>query len=214
MKKSFFYAYFLIDANESGVVQNWDVCKKIIQGTNHYMKKFSSHKQALLFLLSLLEEKNENSYEKSLPILNVKDETLYFDSGTGRKLGVESCVTDYLGHSILKEIIPVSYLTVYGTYLIPSIKNPTNNYGELLALFFALKIALLNPQKYLRIGGDSQLILDYWSVNIANKSKLPKATVNLIEKVSQLRKEFEKNEGKLFYIEGSQNPADLGFHKS
>ena len=61
--------------------------------------------------------------------------------------------------------------------------------------------------------GDSNLVIYYWSRGMCNKSTLPDETVELIEKVVEARKRFEKNGGIVKYISGDYNPADLGFHK-
>ena len=63
------------------------------------------------------------------------------------------------------------------------------------------------------IYGDSKLILDYWSKGLFNRDKLEEETVELIEKVTEMRKEYEKNGGRAEHISGDYNPADLGFHK-
>jgi len=46
-----------------------------------------------------------------------------------------------------------------------------------------------------------------------HENNLELETINYINKVIQLRKEFEKNKGIVRHISGDVNPADLGFHK-
>lgn len=136
---------------------------------------------------------------------------IYFDSGTGRGKGVEILVTDEKGTNLLPLIIPSQHITEDGTYLIPK-KEATNNYGELLACYTALKIAL--KIKETAIFGDSQLVLHYWSKGHYNRKNLKnKDTINLINEVKNLREEFENVGGTIHKISGDSNPADLGFHK-
>ena len=97
----------------------------------------------------------------------------------------------------------------YGNYLTK--EGSTNNFGELLGCYIALKIAIKNNIK--NIFGDSKLIIDYWSLGRIKKNEIAKETVELSEKVTALRKEFEINGGTISHISGDYNPADLGFHK-
>lgn len=136
---------------------------------------------------------------------------IYFDSGTGRGIGVEVRVTDGKGNSLLEEIIPTSLINTHGNFKVPK-EGATNNFGELLACYTALKIAL-KKEKTL-IYGDSSLVLDYWSQGKYNKKNLKNLdTIKLIGEVKKLREEFEKKGGKILKISGDYNPADLGFHK-
>jgi len=97
---------------------------------------------------------------------------------------------------------------MYNNYLLG--KDITNNYGELVGLFLALKLALKTND--LEIFGDSNLVIKYWSKN-RFKQDLPDKTKEMIIKVINLRKEFEKKGGKVSFISGDINPADLGFHR-
>ena len=145
--------------------------------------------------------------EKKAPALDKNG--LYFDAGTGRGIGVEVRVTDYKGNSLLPQILPKEKVSVHGNYVLK--KGRTNNYGELAGIYIALKYAAKKGIKI--IYGDSKLILDYWSKGLFNRDKLEKDTVELIEKVTEMRKEYEKNGGRAEHISGDYNPADLGFHK-
>jgi ribonuclease HI len=88
----------------------------------------------------------------------------------------------------------------------------TNNYGELLALKYAIQIA--KKTKHKKIFGDSKLVIEYWSMGIAKAKDLPTKTVKLIFEVSSLRESFEESGGKVLRISGADNPADLGFHRN
>ena len=90
-------------------------------------------------------------------------------------------------------------------------KDVSNNYGELLACYHALKIADKDGVK--KIFGDSKLVVNYWSRGFMNKDRLPLKTKKLIKSVTLLRKKFEENKGTVEYVSGDDNPADLGFHR-
>ena len=100
-------------------------------------------------------------------------------------------------------------ISEHGNYVLKT--GRTNNFGELVGVYAALRYALANEIK--KIYGDSKLIIDFWSKGRYNKDNLESDTVELIKKVTVLRKEFEKSNGKIEYISGDYNPADLGFHK-
>jgi hypothetical protein len=199
-----YYAYHLVENNESGILETWSECEKLVKGKKARYKSFPSVKEAEEWLNSGAEYEVK---EKKIPKL--EKNALYFDAGTGRGIGVEVRVTDYKGTTLLPMILPKEKVSEYGNYVLK--KGRTNNYGELVGIYIALKYAAKKGIKL--ICGDSRLILDYWSKGIFNRDKLEEDTVVLIEKVADLRKEFEKNGGKTEYISGDYNPADLGFHK-
>ena len=90
------------------------------------------------------------------------------------------------------------------------IKGATNNYGELLAGYYALKLALKSGVK--NVFGDSKVVIDYWSKGIMREKLLPLRTKKLVKEVAELRKEFENSGGAMERVSGDDNPADLGFH--
>ena len=204
-KKKYFYAYVLDD--ESGIFNNWDECSKKVKNTSARYKKFKTQTEATLWIDS------GAIYDKTIKknILGVKYELekgVYFDAGTGRGDGVEVKVTDESGRTLLDEFLDADKITKFDTYFLG--KSFTNNFGELSGLFFALNIAILMGDRF--IFGDSKLVLDYWSNGIYKKD-LPLHTIDLIKKVMPLRKEFENLGGKISFVPGDLNPADLGFHK-
>lgn len=193
--------------DESGIFNNWDECSKKVKGTSARYKKFKTKTEATLWIDS------GAIYDKAIKknILGVKYELekgIYFDAGTGRGDGTEVKVTDECGRSLLDEFLDEDKITKFDTYHLG--KNFTNNFGELSGLFFALNIAILMGDKF--IFGDSKLVIDYWSNGIYKKD-LPLHTVDLIKNVMPLRKEFESLGGKIGFVPGDLNPADLGFHK-
>lgn len=200
-----YYAYYLKESDETNIVDNWDDCLSATKGKSHKLKKFKSKKEALDWLYAVknnIEIKNEAELS----------EGIYFDAGTGRGIGVEIRVTDQFGKSLLHKAMPLEKINEFDNFLVPY-EDATNNYGELLACYAALKIALNENKK--RIFGDSRLVIEYWSKGRFNqvKSNLNDRTVVLIKKVQQMREEFEKKGGQISHVSGDINPADLGFHK-
>ncbi|MCL5017496.1 MAG: ribonuclease H family protein [Patescibacteria group bacterium] len=201
-KPNKYYAYLLTDKNRSGIVENWKECEKIVSGKDARYKSFASKTDAENWL------KNGANYEIKPPkALKKLEKGIYFDSGTGRDQRVEVSVTDESGKDLLEKIIPKIKINKFGKHPVP---KATNNYGELLACKFALKLALKFGIKH--IFGDSKLVLDYWSKGFIKKD-LPKKTQKLSTETSELRNAFENNGGKIEFIEGDYNPADLGFHR-
>ena len=90
-----------------------------------------------------------------------------------------------------------------------------NNGAELLALLISLRICNKYPE-YKIIYCDSDLLIKYWSLGLINqktRNKMDPLKLQYINECTQLRKIFESNNGKIIKISGSQNLADLGYHK-
>src|SRR5258708_7095628 len=135
---------------------------------------------------------------------------IYFDAGTGRGDGVEISVTNEKGTDLLHEVLSKKELNKFGKHLIKN-DAATNNYGELLALRYALEIA--KKMRVKKIFGDSKLVIDYWSRWRVKRKELPEETVQLADEVAAMRDAFEKRGGTVTRIVGAYNPADLGFHR-
>ncbi len=193
MAKKKYYAYSI--NGEKGIVSSWEECQTIVSGKDARYKSFETRDQAERWL----EMGADYSLKNTASV-----EGVYFDAGTGLGMGVEVSVTDKNGKTLLKKGV-----NKRGNLLIK--ENVTNNFGELLACKLALEIAL--EKGYKKVFGDSTLILDYWSKGYIKK-EIPEETRKLAEQVQKLRYEFEKNGGKLIYISGGSNPADLGFHRN
>ncbi len=197
-----FYAYFIPQIGKSGIVDSWGKCEKIISGkTGARYRGFKTRVEAEKWL------KLGANYE--IKILKKLTPGIYFDAGTGRGHGVEISVTDESGKNLLHKSLPKELLNKFGKYLLDS--SATNNYGELLAMKYALEIA--KKKKVKKVFGDSRLVIDYWSKWAIKRKELSEETVLLAEEVSRLRSDFEKKEGIVRRIFGDDNPADLGFHK-
>lgn len=216
MAKQKYYAYFF-DEKNNGIVDNWGECEKIVHGTKARYKSFIDKSVAQEWLDS------GASYERNIglnaPINATLEKGIYFDAGTGRGIGVEVRITDENKENILDKISPsaLKKLLKDTTWIKNEFGNiqvevgKTNNFGELIGFYFALNCAKILKQNV--ISGDSRLVIDYWSLGRFHESNLESDTINYINKVILLRKEFEKNKGVVKHISGDINPADLGFHK-
>ena len=216
MAKQKYYAYFF-DEKNNGIVNTWAECEKIVQGTKARYKSFIDKSVAQEWLDS------GASYERNIglnaPVNTTLEKGIYFDSGTGRGIGVEVRITDENKENILDKISPNALKKLlkdtawikneFGNIQLET--GRTNNFGELIGFYFALNCAEL--LKYNVISGDSRLVIDYWSLGRFHESNLESDTICYINKVIQLRKEFEKNKGTVKHISGDINPADLGFHR-
>lgn len=202
-----YYAYLIENENIMGIVDTWDECKEKISKKKARYKSFKSKLDATLWLEGggIYEDKKA---KKEILKAQLMD-GIYFDAGTGRGIGVEVRVTDKIGNSLLEEYLPKEMVTVHQNYLAPA--GSTNNYGELIGLYLAIDIAV--KKRALKIFGDSNLVIKFWSKGAYNRENLNEKTISLIEKVIEKRKKFEKLGGTVEHVSGDINPADLGFHK-
>lgn len=207
------YAFYLDDSNY-GIVETWDECKKIVEKTKYRYKSFTSKIEAENWI------KEGAEYQKKEKIPITLEDGIYFDAGTGRGNGVEVKISDKNGKNLIREIFEETknydfisdkkfYINEFDNLQLDMSK--TNNYGELIALFFAILYAKKNNIN--KIFGDSKLVIDFWSLGRYNKKNLNDETIALIYLTNKHRKEFESIGGKISYIPGDINPADLGFHK-
>ena len=216
MAKQKYYAYFF-DEKNNGIVDTWSECEKIVHGTKARYKSFIDKSIAQDWLDS--GANYERNISLKTPVNTTLEKGIYFDSGTGRGIGVEVRVTDENKENILDKISQntLKELLKDTTWIKNEFGNiqfetkKTNNFGELIGFYFALNCSKL--LKCNLILGDSRLVIDYWSLGRFYENNLELETINYINKVIQLRKEFEKNKGVVRHISGDVNPADLGFHK-
>ena len=213
-KKKKFYAYFVPAFGaktaavkpKQGVTDNWAACEKIVLGkVGARFRAFDSKIGAEAWLAqgAVYEPKSVKSRPRLEP-------GIYFDAGTGRGAGVEISVTDEKGKNLLHKALDAKALNRFGKHLLHD-NDATNNYGELLALNYALEIARATHAK--KIFGDSKLVISFWSRWHIKRKDLPEATVMLADEVSRAREAFEKKGGSVERISGDFNPADLGFHR-
>jgi ribonuclease HI len=202
VKKNKYYAYLLL-SGKSGVAEGWNACEKIVSGVPRARYRgFASKEDARAWL-------HEGARYK-IKIYKKPDPGIYFDAGTGRGEGVEVSVTNETGKNLLYKALRKKDLNFFGKHRVRD-DNATNNYGELLALWYALKVAKKEEVK--KIFGDSKLVIDYWSRRHAKRKALPHKTVRLLDEVAKLRERFEAAGGSILRIKGGDNPADLGFHR-
>lgn len=198
-----YYAVFFEESGIKKIFLDWETCKKSIQNKKSRYKSFKSEKDAKQWLDQGANYENKEEVKKNLK------EGIYFDAGTGRGIGVETRVTDRLGNSLVGDLVPQDKVNEYGNYLCK--EGMTNNYGELMGIYIALKLSLKTGNRL--IFGDSKLIIEYWSKGHGKINELPKETVELIALVKELRYKFEGLGGVIEHISGDYNPADLGFHR-
>lgn len=207
--KNNYYAYFLAETNEEGIFDNWKECEKKVKGKTARYKGFIALEDAQKWLQSgakYKEYKERKKISKQPPKELVPG--IYFDAGTGRGHGVEVRITNEKKESIIHEILGEEILNQHQNYNLG--KSVTNNYGELTGCLLALQLAIKTKTKF--VFGDSSLVIKYWSKGTF-RDEIAEDTKKLIHNVVQLRKEFENQGGKLKFISGDYNPADLGFHQ-
>lgn len=201
MAKNKIYAFFLEKEFKSGITSSWEECKNLVQGQKARYKGFPTKSDAEKWLAEGAK------YEKKEPVSLAPG--IYFDAGTGRGIGVEVKVTNEMGESLLQLVVPKDKINPFGNYTAKS--GSTNNFGELLGCYIALKAA--EKTGILSVFGDSKLIIEYWSKGAIKRNEVAKETVELADKVRLLREQFEDRGGVISHVSGDINPADLGFHK-
>lgn len=195
-----YYAYLISGTGEKGIGEDWKSVEKKVKGKEARYRGFKTRKEA--------EDWLKLGADYAVKRVKKLKKGIYFDAGTGRGHGVEISVTNEKGENLLHKSIHPKNLNKHGKHLLG--KDLTNNYGELLAMRHAFKIALKDGIN--SIFGDSKLVLNYWSKGYMKEKGLPQETINLIQEVKDLRETFELMSGKIKYISGDDNPADLGFH--
>jgi ribonuclease H-related protein len=195
---------------KTGVTDSWAVCEKIVSGkVGARFKAFENRTDAETWLAhGAMYVANPARPRPKL------ERGVYFDAGTGRGAGVEISVTDEKGKNLLHKALSRAELNRFGKYLVGGLngsESATNNYGELLALRYAIEIA--RTEKIKKVFGDSKLVIEFWSQWRIKRKDLPEETVALADEVSGLRQAFEKEGGTVERISGDHNPADLGFHR-
>lgn len=93
-----------------------------------------------------------------------------------------------------------------------------NNGAELIAFDLACQLALKYPLRFKQIACDSQLVVEFWSLNCVNavtrENMIQRAPLKheYIVQCAVKRGLLEKSGCVIQKIPGSGNPADLGFH--
>ena len=208
-KNKKFYAYFIIDTNENGILENWSDCQRKVSDKKARYKSFKTFLEAEKWLNSGANYEKKEKADLTELYSELDQNAIYFDAGTGRGNGVEVRLTDFNGNSLLYKIMNEKNINEFGNYYVADTR--TNNFGELVGIYTAFVYAKKYGTKV--ICGDSSLIIEYWSKGQYNSSNLENDTIELIKKVTLMRNEFEKKGGTVKKISGDVNPADLGFHK-
>lgn len=200
-----YYAIFFTEELKSIIAFDYEILKSVIKDKPNINKGFGTVTEADKWLKNI-----EYYYTEEMEKL-LKEDTIFFDVGTGRGIGEEVRVSDFKGNSLLNKLEEYNGLiNKYGNYNLGKIKN--TSYGELYGLYLALLIALQN--NIYKIAGDNQTVINQWSKGNFTRSKVLSYELELINKVISLRKEFEAKGGQIYYINANLNPADLGFHKN
>lgn len=201
----FYYAVFFLDDLTSFITSDIKLKDRFIENRSHILKVFQ-----VFFEADKWTKNMKKLYTKEKESL-FKNDTIFFDSGTGRGLGTEVRITDYLGNSLLHELeYYKDKLNQFGNYNLGN-NIADNNYGELYGLYLALLLA--NQKNIKKISGDSSTVINDWKTGKPLSNKLNKDILDLIEKVRTLRNIFEMFGGEIHFIPGGINPADLGFHE-
>ena len=208
-KNKKFYAYFIIDTSENGILENWSDCQKKVSGKKARYKSFKTFLEAEKWLNSGANYEKKEKADLTELYSELDQNAIYLDAGTGRGNGVEVRLTDFNGNSLLYKIMNEKNINEFGNYYVADTR--TNNFGELVGIYTAFIYAKKYGTKV--ICGDSSLIIEYWSKGRYNSSNLENDTIELIKKVTLMRNDFEKKGGTVKKISGDVNPADLGFHK-
>ena len=131
---------------------------------------------------------------------------VYFDSGKKWLEDTRISVTNEQWDNFLHEVVSKELLDYEGKMVLP---KKTNNYWELLALKYAIEIAMkLNIKE---VYGDSKNAIDFrskWQCSLNDTD-----TKKLSEETTKLREKFESQWWQIEWISWSSNPADLGDHK-
>ncbi len=208
LSKPKFYAWYC--NGDQGIELSWADCRAIVSGRNARYRGFSTRQEAIDWLEGGAVY-GKKKVKKQAALSDYPKDAIFFDAGTGRGRGTEVNVTDRKGVPIVHLAKPKFPLTEFGTVLLP--KGKTNNFGELLGCFYALRIANANQIK--AIYGDSDLVISYWSKNwvSAEKRSTDPDLALLAEWTAKELRTFNANGGSLKHIPGRINPADLGFHR-
>ena len=186
------YAIFLVEELKSLIVFDLEMQKNFTKDRANITRIFDTVNEADRWLRNM-----EQNYIIDMKNL-LKEDTIFFDVGTGRGIGAEVCVSDYMGNPIIEELSEYkNSLNGYGNYNLGKINNIM--YGELFGLYLALLISKEN-NKYKKIAGDNLGVINNWSKGEKISSKISFEEKELIDKVVLLRKEFEENGGEILEV--------------
>ena len=195
-----------------GIYTEWSECQKNILGfKGAIFKSFPDIKDA------------ENYIDN-----DISTKQIYVDAGHNKDTGENSwaSIVNSNGDCLIKE-----YKYLFSDFELKDviIKNKQrtiivvkmgdlkqqNNSGELIALYYGLKLAL-NVGYINEIYSDSDLLVKYWSKKLGEKQRkeFNPIKIKYIDELILLRKEFEDIGGIITKISGSDNLADLNKHQT
>lgn len=208
MAKFKVYAAYDPVSREVKMFDTWSLCESYVKGKPVKYKGFSNKNEAIEWIVEGLSLTQKNDQPQIVESLDKN--AVFCDSGKSGENPTEINVTNYVGYKLLHKIpIARNFGTPTDKGFLRLSPDKTNNYGELLAMYLSLIYAL--NEKLTKIYSDSKIIVDYWS--LGHCKIVDKETLELVGKTSALRKEFESLGGKIEWISGDINPADLGNHK-
>ncbi len=197
--------------DEEGIAASWPECEARVVGRKGARYRGFATRQDARAWLDAGARYEDRGAKKARDRMDLPEDAVFFDAGTGRGNGTEANVTDRDGTPLAHLEAPEHVLTPFGTIQLSP--GRTNNFGELLGCYYALKIARRLGVR--RVLGDSALVLDYWSKDhlSAEKRANDPDLVRLAAMTARERIAFEAGGGALSHVPGGQNPADLGFHR-
>lgn len=213
MAKAKVYAAFNPKTQEAFTFNSWSECEACVKGKPFRYRGFATLSEAKAWLESGAEYYYDPKAKQEALMKQYTEldrDAIFCDSGQISGQNTEVNVSDFNGNSLIKDI---RASTSYGKFnengYLELPKGKTNNYGELLGLYLALVYAANKDIK--TIYSDSRIVLDYWSVGAYNIDD--EETVKLIKDVYIMRRGYELGGGKILWVSGDVNPADLGRHK-
>lgn len=212
MAKAKVYAAFNPKTGESLTFDSWSECEACVKGKPFRYRGFATLSEAKAWLKSGAEYDDPKIKQEALmkQYAELDRNALFCDSGQVSGKNTEVNISDFNGNSLIKD---VRASTSYGKFnengYLELPEGKSNNYGELLAVYLALVYAANKDVK--TIYSDSRIVLDYWSVGAYNVDD--EETVKLIKDVYLMRRGYELGGGRILWVSGDVNPADLGRHK-
>lgn len=188
--------YVVVRGYKPGLYLNWTACaRQVINFEGSYYKKFKIKRDAIAYAESLGIKNEETIYCN----LDSVTECSYLMNSENRDLLCKHKWNKYYDSQLLytKIMIDGKKLCVFRpTFEDCSIQK--SNETQLIALYAALRIALLRPY-YTRIVCNSAVVYSSWTVVNSYKryAKMDPKKIELMKRVKKLRNKFEQRGGKI-----------------
>jgi len=192
------YGYIDLEHLKVSFVQNWSEYKLL--NNKGLVKNFKTEVE--LNNWSKLVEKKVKLKE-----FNEPQNYIYCDSGTA--FGeVEVRVTNHLGYPLIEDLIDINYLNSRGNLCV----GQTNNYGELMGSYLAMKLILEVPKYAMKnILCDSAIVVFFWLINEFHNLDVNYKYINFLRSALELYLKFSSLGLEVGYIPREFNPADLRY---